>query len=123
MNTTKSKSRKVAWVVLGVLVLGAAISLASAWDVIWLEVAYIPDGPPVQISDQRATIYTFESPTERIKIRDLLLSCQAFPPNTRSAQVYSLRFGWLPGPRLLCVYYDVSRTEVFRLPVPELSRL
>ena len=52
--------------------------------------------------------------------RDLLIAYQPFPPNTHSAQVYSLRFGGLPGPRLLCVYYDISGNEVFRLPpLPE----
>ena len=47
MTSTKPKSRKVAWVVLGVVVLGVAISVAAVWDQVWLKVAYVPRGPVI----------------------------------------------------------------------------
>ena len=52
MNTTKPKSRKIAWVVLGVVVLGVGLCAVLAWEN-WFEVAYVPIGPLIQIGDQR----------------------------------------------------------------------
>ncbi len=95
MSNPKPKSRKVAWVVLGVVVLGAALSIALVWDVIWLEVAYVSFGPPVRCD-----------------------SWPASPANAHTAQSYSLRYPllrWFPG-HFLLVYYDQTGREILREP-------
>ena len=110
MNTTKPKSRKVAWVVLGVVVLGAAISIAVVWDQVWLKIAYIPTFPardgPIPIGG---------GPAELRRMAESLA-----PPNVKnkphSVFFCTLRFRWLPGPACLCVFYDESGVEVFRSP-------
>ncbi len=127
MNTTKPKVRRVAWVVLGVVCIGMGLCAALAWEN-WFEVAYVPIGPLIQIGDQREVSFVpftqlsrggaKVSITGAVKAR-LLKAYPPLPvpPNAQSAQAYSLRFRWLPGPGSLCVFYDRSGAEVFRQQV------
>ena len=109
----RPKSRKVAWVVLGVVVVGAALPLASVWDQVWLKVAYIPAGPSIQIDDSRVVRgpFTKQPNTALILSFGPMLSA---PLNAHSVQSYLSRFGWLPGPRSFCVFYDEAGDEVSR---------
>ena len=101
MNTTKPKSRKVAWVVLGVVVLGAALSIALLWDMIWLKVAYVPLGSVIQFSEPRSP--------KRLE--------WSAPPNAHSVQSYAKRYEWFPGSARLYVFCDQAGREIVRQPV------
>ena len=122
MDTTKPKVRKVTWVMLGVVALSAAISVAVVWDQVWLKVAYIPDEPLIQIADQQGMVsfYVYAQPYKQYfngKPIKLIYGSLTAPPTANSAQSYSLRFKWLPGPHRLCVFYDYASREVSREPI------
>ncbi len=95
MTSPKPKSRKVAWVVLGVVVVGVAISVAAVWDQVWLKVAYVPRGPVIQIS----------SGTVLSNVH-----------NAHTVQTYALRNEWFPGSRFLQVFCDQAGREIVRSP-------
>ena len=121
----KPKSRKVAWVVLGVVGIAAALSIASVWDKVWLKVAYIPEAPLIQIADQQETVSFYISakahkglkPHHWGKTIKLSAGSLPAPPTANSAQSYRLRFKWLSGPYRLGVFYDHAGREVSREPI------
>ena len=87
---SRPNRRKVAWVVLVVVVICASLSIASVWDQVWLRVAYVPLGPPEDCD-------SWPSP----------------PPKARTVQFYVLRCEWLPGSAVY-VFYDRAGRETAR---------
>ena len=106
MNTKSCSRRKVAWVVLGVVVLLAVASMSPLILDLWYEVAYVPvPGLEAEASEIREGY--------PLGLRNL----EMHPPdNAHSAWAYAPRFSWLPG-RMLCFFYDENGRVIAREPI------
>ncbi len=105
MTSTKPKVRKVAWVVLGVVVTLAAATLAFQWDSIWLNVAY-------------EEYWLGDSTDGRDYVEALVWELNILPP-AKAVEAFTVitvmkRATWLPGPEHLVVFYAANGREVGR---------
>ena len=109
---TKPKVRKVAWVVLGVVVALAAATLAFQWDSIWLNVAYeeywFGDS-----TDERHRVRRLGNGGDYVVILAWLLEILP-PPSADQGFTLRKRVNWLPGPEHLVVFYSTNGREIGR---------
>ncbi len=119
MTSPKPKVRKVAWVVLGVIVLGAAISLASVWDTVLLSFLY-QDYKTLEVEwmygseggDMAGVTHKWQGQTVTTHLEDC-------PRGAVKARFLSKTVKWLPGPESVVVFLDEQdeiishRSEVF----------
>ena len=99
----KPKSRKVAWVVLGVVVLGAVISIAAAWDTILLNVLYC-DHKTVELEwiySSTGNLACVSHKPQDPRAISILIHC---PPGAVRARFLRKTVSWMPGPESMVVF-------------------